>query len=142
MPQFRRNLWVEMCSSVGAGFFNEAAMQDALSSYHRRQESVRRKHARMAHGYVTKLDKRTGNFVQVPDKKTSRVSLKIILWTAVLFVGFKVLLLTGLGAEAYNGHVASLSQGTAYERAGAWFMQIDPITAQLSSIVSLGVSRH
>lgn len=115
-------------------------MEDSLSSYQRRQAAVRRKHERMAQGYVTKLDKKTGTYVQVPDSKAPGFSLRLIIIAALVFTGFKVVLLTGLGAEDYGTHVSSLAEGSTYEKVGAWFMQVDPVTAQISDFVSLVLS--
>lgn len=108
-------------------------MEDSLSRYNKRQNAVRRKHARLARGYTTKLD-RNGVFVHVPDNKTGGISFRILLWAALLFMGFKGLVLAGLGAETYQGHVDTLAQGTGFERVGAWLMQIDPVTAGLADL--------
>ncbi|WP_425071205.1 hypothetical protein [Sagittula sp. S175] len=117
-------------------------MEDALRSYNRRQDAVRRKHERMAKGYVTKLDKKTGVYVQEPDRaaKATGSSLRTLVWAALAFFGFKVLVLGFLGQAEYLANVETLAQGTMYERVGAWFMQVDPITAKLAEIVSLVVS--
>lgn len=115
-------------------------MEDALRSYNRRQDAIRRKHERMAKGYVTKLDNKTGIYVQVPDSKAAGVSLRLFVWAALVFFGFKVLVLGFLGQADYLANVETLAQGTLYERVGAWFMQVDPVTAKLAELVSLLVS--
>ncbi len=110
-------------------------MEDALNSFYKRQNRVQKKHDRMAKGYVTKLDK-NGVFVQVPDKKAGAFGLRMMFLSALVFMGFKAMLLTGLGTEAYQGHVDTLNQASSYEQVGAWFMQIDPITAKIAEIAS------
>ena len=111
-------------------------MEDSLVSYHKRRRALMRKHERMSRGYVTRLN-RNGTFEQVPDSKASGVGLKIILLAAVVFFGFKVLLFVGLGAETYQGHVDTLNAGTPYEKVGAWFMQVDPVTAKVAEVAAL-----
>jgi len=111
-------------------------MEDALNSFYKRQQRVQKKHARMAQGYKTKLDK-NGVFVQVPDSKTGSYGLRIMMWSALVFMAFKAFLLTGLGTADYEGHVAALAQGTSFEQVGAWFMQIDPVTAKISELAGL-----
>ncbi|MBP0483802.1 hypothetical protein [Sagittula salina] len=111
-------------------------MEDALNRYRHREDAVRRKHARLAKGYVTKLD-RNGVYVQVPDSKAGGMSLRVVLYAAVIFFGFKVMILTGLGEADYGASLQALSQGSLFERAGAWMMQADPLTAKLSELVSL-----
>ena len=114
-------------------------MENALNNYRRREEALRRKHERMAKGYVTKLDK-NGTYVQVPDNKAGGLSLRIVLWAALVFVGFKVMVLSGLGEASYLANVETLAQGSPYERVGAWLMQIDPVTSNLAAVVSLVMS--
>ena len=111
-------------------------MEDALHSYNRRQEAIRRKHERMAKGYVTKLHK-NGTYVQVPDSKVGGTSFRMILWAAAAFVLFKGFVLAWLGQASYEAHLDTLSHGSLYEQVGAWFMQVDPVTAQLSGFLSL-----
>ena len=111
-------------------------MEDALSNYRRREMAVRRKHGRMAKGYATKLDRATGNFVQVPDNKIPAVSFRIVVRIVAVFIGFKVLLVSGLGTESYQAHLTTLAEGTLYEQVGAWFLAIDPVTSGLSELVA------
>jgi hypothetical protein len=110
-------------------------MEDALARFAKRQAALRRKHTRLARGYVTRLD-RNGTFVQVPDSKSRGIALRGLLWSGVVFMAFKVFLLTGLGPEAYQSHLYTLEQGSAFERAGRWLMQIDPVTASLAQLIS------
>lgn len=115
-------------------------MEEALSSYKRREQALRRKHERLARGYVTKLDKKTGNYVQVPAGKTGGMGLRVILAAAAGFIAFKTLVLTYLGSGDYQVHVDTLAGGSIFERVGAWLMQIDPLTAKLAELGSLLVS--
>jgi hypothetical protein len=119
---------------VGAGCF-EVAMQDALTSFRKREQSLRRKHVRMSQGYVTRMT-RNGLIEQVPDNKLGGVGLKIVVRLVLVMVAFKVLTLAWIGDVAYAGHLEALTQGAAHEKAGAWLMQIDPATRMLADLIS------
>ncbi|EBA06285.1 hypothetical protein [Sagittula stellata] len=115
-------------------------MEEALTSYKRREQALRRKHERMARGYVTKLDKKTGNYVQVPVGQSGGMGLRLMLLAAAAFIAFKTLVLTFIGVGAYQAHVDTLAGGSTFEQVGAWLMQIDPLTAKLAEFGSLLVS--
>lgn len=102
-------------------------MIDAQRNFAKRQRAVRRKHVRMARGYVTKID-RNGVIVQKPDNKFKGFSYRLLFLVALCFVGLKGVLLANLGEEEYLARVASLEAGESYHKAGAWLMQADPVT--------------
>ncbi|MBN7783827.1 hypothetical protein JYP51_02780 [Ponticoccus gilvus] len=110
-------------------------MSDALTNFRKRDAALRKKHVRMARGYRNKL-KSDGLIVQEPDDKLGDIGLRLLSFALVVFMGFKVMVLTGLGAEAYSLHLAHLAEGSVYERAGAWLMQIDPVTRALAALVA------
>lgn len=110
-------------------------MDDSLRSFQKREAALRRKHMRMAQGYVTKLDK-TGLIIQQPDSKMGGTAWRLLLRSTVLFMAFKVLVLAALGTETYAGHLEPLAQGSVHEKAGAWLMQIDPVTAMLAQALA------
>ena len=109
-------------------------MDNTLQSFESRQRAVRRKHTRMAQGYVTKLGE-DGVFLQVADKKSGIYCLRILVMFLVGFLLFKGFVLYWLGAEIYQGHVDVLSAGTTVEKVGAFVMQIDPISAQIAALL-------
>ena len=110
-------------------------MDKAQTSFYRREQALRRKHIRMSHGYVTKLN-RNGVIEQVPDRRIGGTCLGRLARAALILTGFKVLTLVWLGETAYQSNLETLSQGMLHERAGAWVMQIDPVTRKLSSLVA------
>lgn len=114
-------------------------MSDALTNFRKRDAALRKKHMRMARGYRNRLS-RNGLIVQEPDSKVGGIGLRLLGFALVVFMGFKVMVLSGLGAEDYNQHVAHLAEGSVYERTGAWLMQIDPVTASLSGLISHAVN--
>ncbi|MHA6347248.1 hypothetical protein [Roseivivax sp. CAU 1761] len=109
-------------------------MHDALKNFERRHREVQRKHSRLAQGYVTRLG-RNGVIEHHPKRDyTGHAAMPLMILT-VTFVALKTMLLTGLGAEAYEGHLATLSDGGAVERMGAWLMQHDPLTGFLAGLL-------
>ncbi|MCC1493970.1 hypothetical protein [Cognatishimia sp. F0-27] len=111
-------------------------MDDALIRFRRRETEVRAKHARMARGYVTKIDKNTGLIVQCPDSKAAGFGLRLLFAACVGFFLFKAFLFAGLGPETYNSNVLTLQAGSLYEQAGAWLMQADPITRFVGGLIA------
>ncbi|PYG28616.1 hypothetical protein [Pelagimonas varians] len=108
-------------------------MEDTLYSFENRQKAVRRKHTRMAKGYVTKLNKH-GVFVQEPDHKASGYVMRKLMIALVGLLTFKSFVLYWLGSDVYQGKVDALNTGTAIDKAGAFLMQIDPLSAQIAQL--------
>ncbi|MFZ7091580.1 hypothetical protein [Primorskyibacter sp. 2E233] len=109
-------------------------MDSTLQSFDKRQKALRRKHKRMAHGYVNKLDK-NGLITQRPDSKASGFGLRFLVLAVIGFMIFKAFLLGGLGQEKYLAHVSQLQSGSGFEQAGAMLMQIDPVTEKLGALI-------
>lgn len=112
-------------------------MDDAIRDFDKRANSVRKNHARLARGYVTKINKngilehrpRRGGLVAKP--------LRVLVLLAVALLVFKGFLLAELGVESYTQHLSDLSNGTTAERMGAVLMSIDPITQKFSEAFAL-----
>ncbi|WP_208348825.1 hypothetical protein [Pseudaestuariivita rosea] len=51
----------------------------------------------------------------------------------VAFFVFKGLMLAHLGVADYENQIVLLQQGTSVEQAGAWAMQVDPLTQWLAA---------
>lgn len=107
-------------------------MRGAQQQFHKRQKSVRRKHIRMANGYVTKLD-RNGVIIQKPDNKAGGFGVRLLVLLGICFIAFKILLVTNLGAEEYLARLDALEQGKTYQQVGAWLMGLDPVTVFAST---------
>ncbi|MHA7876774.1 MAG: hypothetical protein ACX938_15260 [Roseivivax sp.] len=76
-----------------------------------------------------------GLFEHKPARRGRRWPLKLGLFLIVLGLGAKVGLVSALGTEAYAAHVEALETGNATERAGAFLMQIDPLTARAAEML-------
>ena len=110
-------------------------MENTLRDFRKRQAGIRKKHERMAKGYVNKLN-RNGVIEQKPDSKSGSILLRMMVLGAICVFGFKVFLLAGLGTEAYGETLSALETGSAVERAGAWVMQADPVSLQLAEVLA------
>jgi hypothetical protein len=110
-------------------------MEDTFTDFRKRENALRRKHIRMSHGYVTRMN-RNGVIEQVPTQKAGSFGLRVIVRLTLVFFSFKVLTLAWLGDLAYAGHLETLSQGSAYEKGGAWLMQIDPVTRMIVDLIA------
>lgn len=110
-------------------------MDESLQAFDIRQKAVRKKHTRMARGYVNKQTK-DGRFVQVPDNKVGNYALRFLVMAIVGLFTFKSFVLYWLGRDVYQGHLDALAAGTTSDRVGAFLMQIDPITAKIAEVMS------
>ena len=103
-----------------------------------RLKKVRRNHTRMARGYDAKVG-RDGLIVFRPKRKRRALPVRALLVTIAGFIAFKVLVLMSIGDIAYEERVAALAAGSVAEQAGAFVMQIDPVTqiiaAQLAPLI-------
>ncbi|MHA6326060.1 hypothetical protein [Roseivivax sp. CAU 1753] len=110
-------------------------MEIAQKDFLKRQKSIKKKHRRLADGYVTRVNK-VGVIEHRPRRSVGRTTLMPIVLLGVLFLGFKVMLLTYLGEEQYLSHVDALTSGGLVEQIGARVMQIDPATARMTELVA------
>lgn len=109
-------------------------MEESLRAFDRRARAVRRKHLRMAGGYVTTLG-RNGVIIQKPAGRMGPWVRSLALGVLASAFIVKVLILADLGPEAYAAKLATLD-GNAVERAGGVLMQIDPVSARLAELIA------
>ncbi len=103
--------------------------------FDRRISRLNKKHAKLSRGYRATMRK-DGLVVMRPQRVQSAVPAKVLLLCLVGLFAFKTFLLTSLGSSAYQYRVDSLAQGTSVEKAGAWVMQIDPLSEHISAQLS------
>ncbi|WP_425100321.1 hypothetical protein [Tropicibacter sp. S64] len=111
-------------------------MDSTLQTFEKRQKALRRKHKRMAQGYVNKLDRTSGVIIQKPDSKAGGFMIRLLVLAVAVGLGFKVFLLAGLGEEGYGAHLEHLQSGSILEQGAAWALQIDPATAYLAPLLA------
>lgn len=102
-------------------------MENALRNFEKRHRAVTKRHRQMAQGYVTKLG-RNGVIEHHPRRNLPGFSPRSIVLTALGFFTFKGFLLHSMGETEYVARVGLLSDGSMLEKAGAFVMQIDPVT--------------
>jgi hypothetical protein len=90
----------------------------------------------MAEGYVTRLD-RSGIIIQTPSPRARPAVWRALVLALVFALGIKALILAGLGPEAYAEKRADLLTGNGVERAGAFLMGVDPLTARVADWLRL-----
>ncbi|MFA3918626.1 hypothetical protein [Ruegeria hyattellae] len=106
-------------------------MVDCHMEFDRRVARLNKKHQAMARGYTARM--RPDGLVVV---KPRRMRFAISPRSLFLFIGafflFKGFILANLGATTYDDRLDRLRNGTAVEKAGAWVMQIDPLSQVIS----------
>ena len=106
-------------------------MSDAFNEFDDRLRRINEKNVRMKGGYVTTVN-RDGLIVVRPQRKRSVLPWRGFLFLILGFIGFKTLLMAGLGFGNYQDRVDALNAGGIVERAGAYLMQPDPISHTLA----------
>ncbi|NSX54226.1 hypothetical protein HRQ87_05385 [Sulfitobacter sp. 1151] len=81
----------------------------------------------MSRGVVTSVN-HDGLIIARPRRAAPRFPVKGIILMIIAFFAFKGFLLAQLGDATYGQRIATLQQGTGVEQAGAWAMQVDPLT--------------
>ncbi len=99
--------------------------------FDQRVHRLNKKHAKLSRGYRATMRK-DGLVVMRPQRVRSAVPAKVLLLSLVGFFAFKAFLLSSLGPTGYQSRVDDLNKGTQVEQAGAWVMQIDPLSQLLS----------
>jgi hypothetical protein len=100
-----------------------------------RIKRVRRSHTRLARGYEAKV-RPDGLIVFRPKRRRVNLPLRGLAMTLAAFIGFKVVVLMHLGDLSYQARIDALAAGSAAEKAGAWIMQIDPVTRTIAGQIA------
>lgn len=96
-----------------------------------------RRHRRMIHGGVAYRVRPDGLITAHPRRSLSGLfPLRTLALLALALLGFKALILTALGEATFAARLADLQAGSGIERAGAWLMQPDPVTAGLAAALA------
>ncbi|SIS81771.1 hypothetical protein SAMN05421759_10431 [Roseivivax lentus] len=109
-------------------------MESVQKNFLRRRRAIRKKHRRLAGGYVTRVN-RMGVIEHRPRRSLGRITIMPLVLLAAMFLAFKAVLYVQLGEEAYLSHLDNLTTGSAVERAGAMVMQIDPVTERVLGLI-------
>lgn len=102
-------------------------MSEEALQFKNRLRRLERKHTAMSKGYQTKL-RADGLIVMTPRRSGPRVSGRSVILFLLAFFVFKGFLIANIGVAGYDERVAKLETGNAVEVAGAWVMQVDPLS--------------
>ncbi|MFT7592973.1 MAG: hypothetical protein ACI8R4_000284 [Paracoccaceae bacterium] len=102
-------------------------MVDDQLHFDERLRRLERKHRAMSRGYTTHM-RSDGLIVAKPRRAQVTISGKSILLFLLAFIAFKGFLVANLGALGYEERLDRLKNGTLIEKAGAFVMQIDPLS--------------
>jgi hypothetical protein len=120
-----------------SGLQMERQMTQANSqNFDKRMERILRKHQRMSHGYVPVLTE-DGLIVPAPKRRPVRLPLRLIAFTLIGLMAFKIMLFVSIGDTAYEARVATLQAGSQWEQVGAWIMSADPVTVWAAEQIAL-----
>lgn len=109
-------------------------MSDAFFEFDNRLRRINRKRINMAEGYVSVVGE-DGLVVVKPRRKRSRLPIRSLLFLAVGIIGFKAMILVTLGQPVYEDRLDKLRAGSTVEQAGAWVMQMDPVSTALAQAI-------
>lgn len=110
-------------------------MQDPYSNFQSRLKKLARKHSAMAHGFATVMRPDGLIVVQPKRRRAPGIPLRGLTYLLIGFFVFKGFMLSSLGPATYEDRLGRLQDGTVIEQAGAWVMQIDPLTLMLSQMI-------
>ncbi|QFS81604.1 hypothetical protein FIU97_01980 [Roseivivax sp. THAF40] len=110
-------------------------METVRRNFLRRQRGIRKKHRKMAAGYVTTVNK-AGVIEHHPRKSVSGFSVRPFVILALVFTAFKISVIVKLGEAEYLKRLEALGAGDTVDVIGAFVMQIDPVTRGVLSLLN------
>ena len=102
-----------------------------IDEFDRRMRRITRRQTQLSKGYVTTVND-DGLVVARPKRKFSRGTLRGIAIVVLVLMVFKGILHSQLGDAGYADRLNALSNGSAFEKAGAILMAADPLTVWMS----------
>ncbi|WP_428928141.1 hypothetical protein [Marinibacterium sp. SX1] len=111
-------------------------MSGDFEGFDARLRRIERNKRQLANGYELHMQN-DGLIVARPRRSRSLgvPPRAIILFIAGVLL-FKGILIASLGPLAYGERVTALGNGSIVEQAGAWVMQIDPVSAEIGARIA------
>lgn len=100
-----------------------------------RLRNIEKRHKQIQHGAIYRVGP-DGLIVTRPRKRSIRFPVRGLFTLFAVGFAFKTFLLMNLGTSTYNQRVSELQDGNVIEKAGAWVMQIDPVTLWMTEYFS------
>lgn len=111
-------------------------MSESFQEFDDRLRRIERKRRKLANGYELHMQN-DGLIVARPRRmRSAGITPRGFITFVVGFMLFKGVLIATLGVLGYEDRVVSLAQGSTVEKAGAWIMQVDPVSREIASWVS------
>jgi len=105
-----------------------ADLFEQFDRFDQRLERIGRAQRNRKQGYTAVISHDGLITLKAKPRKRRTLPIKGIVLMVFGVIGFKALMLTHLGPQAYNGRVEKLQTGTMVEQAGAIVMGADPVT--------------
>ncbi|MDG2453221.1 hypothetical protein [Thalassobium sp. R2A62] len=114
-------------------------MSTAHLPFQKRLKVIGRKHDRMARNGVVHSVNHDGLIIARARRTKPRFPFKGLALLVLATILFKSLMLFQAGSIAYNERLDLLRGGNVAEAAGAWIMQIDPVTQWVTDQIRINV---
>lgn len=111
---------------------------EASLKFDKRVRTIARKNRRIARGHTTYIDS-MGIVRKKSVKRGPHIPFRGLFTIALGFCLFKAVVLASAGSKVYDTRLDGMLGGTAFEQAGAWALQIDPVTRFMAGIIGIVV---
>lgn len=102
-------------------------MDEGQLLFDQRLQRIGKKHRAISRGYLPRM-RSDGLIVLKPKRAQAPISSRSVALFLGAFFVFKGFLVVNLGEQTYQDRVTQLQEGTVVEQAGAFLMQIDPLS--------------
>lgn len=107
---------------------------DASLKFDKRVRTIARKNRRIARGHTTYIDA-LGVVRKKPARRGINLPIQGLIMLVLGFALFKGVILASAGQAVYDTRLEVLASGNVFEQAGAWALQIDPVTRVIAALL-------
>ncbi len=109
-------------------------MSDSFAEFSSRVGKINRDHDRKQRGYIISIRK-DGLITFKPKNRyyNSTLPLRGLIFLIIGFFLFKGLILAHAGTSVYSERLTLLQEGSLVERAGAYVMQVEPVSQAIAT---------
>ncbi|TNF22292.1 MAG: hypothetical protein EP318_04005 [Rhodobacteraceae bacterium] len=111
-------------------------MSHTLFNFDKRVRRISRRNRKLARGHVNFIDG-TGIIRQRPRRGLRGLPIRGLMLIALSFFSFKGLLIAHQGVVQYEDRLTLLQEGSIFEQAAAWAMQIEPVAMKFAAFLSI-----